>query len=174
MSELILDHHHACTILGVGDGTDLQKVKTAYKALLKKYHPDVTGDNSAMAIERYELINQAYEFLVEENEHRQSNIYNERLEKVRSELSGEIRKRGPQIVGGNSYNGSSGADYAAFEKKYQKRKREKKQEFIKKQEELARKRKKDQEDYDRVMRAVDAIRTARALEALIRASEDRK
>lgn len=172
MSNLIADHHHACSILGITDGADQKSIKTAYRALLKKYHPDVTGDNSSLAIERYELINQAFEFLINEAGNGIGLTAQESMKKADYSYDSQYRASGPKIVGQNVSRQSSGSDYAAFEKKYQKIKKEKKQEFIKKQEELAKKRKKDQEDYDRVMKAVEAIRTARAIEALIRASDD--
>lgn len=52
-------------ILGVKQGAGTDEIKTAYKRLVKQYHPDLHGDKSEMERKQYEAkfkeINEAYE-----------------------------------------------------------------------------------------------------------------
>ncbi|MDL2310778.1 J domain-containing protein [Peptostreptococcaceae bacterium OttesenSCG-928-C18] len=58
-------YKESCTILGVPENTDKYEVKTAYRKLAKKYHPDI--NKSPEATEMFQKVNSAYEFLSEEN-----------------------------------------------------------------------------------------------------------
>ena len=49
-------------ILDVTDGASLQKIKKAYKELVKKWHPDFHPDDPE-CLERIKEINEAYEVL---------------------------------------------------------------------------------------------------------------
>lgn len=53
----------ACQTLGVTTATDLEVIKKAYRALVKKHHPDV-NQNAADAGTRIKSLNDAYKTLV--------------------------------------------------------------------------------------------------------------
>ena len=58
-------YEKACSVLGVDYQTDIYEVKLNYRKLAKKYHPDVNKDPGAT--EKFQEVNDAYEFLTEEN-----------------------------------------------------------------------------------------------------------
>ncbi|MFO3717948.1 J domain-containing protein [Anaerococcus sp. ENR1011] len=58
-------YEQACKILGVGVDTDIYEVKLNYRKLAKKYHPDLNKDPDATTM--FTKVNDAYEFLTEEN-----------------------------------------------------------------------------------------------------------
>lgn len=49
-------------ILGIKDGASLQEIKKAYKARVKKWHPDFRPDDPE-CLEKIKDINEAYEVL---------------------------------------------------------------------------------------------------------------
>ena len=51
-------------ILGVDDDADLKTIKTAYRRLARKYHPDVSDDKNAEA--QFKEVSEAYEVLSDE------------------------------------------------------------------------------------------------------------
>ena len=53
--------------------TDIYDVKLAYRKLAKKYHPDLNKEPGAK--EKFQEINDAYEFLSEENIKKYKNNY---------------------------------------------------------------------------------------------------
>lgn len=67
-------------ILGVGRNADVSEVKTAFRSLARRSHPDV--DKSPGAKERFVAILEAYEVLADENSRsaydRQQNLYHRR------------------------------------------------------------------------------------------------
>ena len=52
-------------VLGVDKNADDATIKKAYRKLAKKYHPDINKDPGAT--EMFTKVNEAYEFLTEEN-----------------------------------------------------------------------------------------------------------
>ena len=58
-------YEKACKVLGVDYQTDIYEVKLNYRKLAKKYHPDINKDPGAT--EKFQEVNDAYEFLTEEN-----------------------------------------------------------------------------------------------------------
>ncbi len=50
-------------VLGVPYRSDIEVIKTAYRRLAKKYHPDLNRDNQVIAEEKMKAINEAYTFL---------------------------------------------------------------------------------------------------------------
>jgi molecular chaperone DnaJ len=53
-------------VLGVPKNATLDQIKAAYRALARKYHPDVTNEDKAHAEERFKEISEAYEVLVDD------------------------------------------------------------------------------------------------------------
>ncbi|MDD1747771.1 MAG: molecular chaperone DnaJ [Methanomassiliicoccales archaeon] len=53
-------------VLGVPKNATLDQIKQAYRALARKYHPDVTKEDKAHAEERFKEISEAYEVLVDD------------------------------------------------------------------------------------------------------------
>lgn len=72
-------------ILEVSEKASKEVIEKAYKALAKKYHPDLNPDNKKEAEQKIKEINEAYEVLIDE--HRRSN-YDSILHKKR-----ELKKR---------------------------------------------------------------------------------
>lgn len=58
-------YENSCAILEVPVNTNTYEVKTAYRKMAKKYHPDINKSESAT--EMFQKVNEAYEFLTEEN-----------------------------------------------------------------------------------------------------------
>ena len=58
-------YEQACKVLQVPYDTDIYQVKLNYRKLAKKYHPDINKDPGAT--EMFTKVNDAYEFLNEEN-----------------------------------------------------------------------------------------------------------
>ncbi len=52
-----------CHTLGIAHGSDLTTLKTTYRRLAKKYHPDLNPDNKEFAESKMKAINEAYTFL---------------------------------------------------------------------------------------------------------------
>lgn len=146
---MIRTRQEACSALGLAATASSTQIKAAYKDLVKKCHPDVTGSDDATL---YNRITEAYQFLMNEN-------------------SGKVFA-GSRVMGRqNSKHTASNADYKAFQKKAQKQKQRRAEEFEAKQKELTAKLEKQEADYQRAMKAIDAVLAARALEAMIRAND---
>ncbi|MCR5580171.1 MAG: J domain-containing protein [Pseudobutyrivibrio sp.] len=142
---MIRTRTEALMALGLSaDATQLQ-IKNAYKDLVKRCHPDVTGDDDATI---YNRIVEAYEFLRKDNDGRVL---------THSRVMGKTAKR----------TTASNADYAAFQKKAAKQKQRRAEQFEQKQKDYSAMIKKQDEDYKRAMEAIDAIRIARAIESMV-------
>lgn len=61
-------YEQAAAVLGISPLADKYEIKLAYRKLAKKYHPDINKDPSAT--KKFQEINQAYEFMNEENMNR--------------------------------------------------------------------------------------------------------
>ena len=88
-----------------------------------------------------------------------------------SESKGKVLTHTKVVGKSTSRTTASNAEYAAFQKKAARQRQRKAQEFEEKQKELAAKLEKQEADYKRAMEAIDAIRAARAIEAMIRAND---
>lgn len=65
-------YKESCKVLEVSEDTNVYEVKTAYRKMAKKYHPDINKDPGAT--EMFQKINVAYEFLSEENINRYNDM----------------------------------------------------------------------------------------------------
>ena len=77
-------------VLGISRGSDLEKIKKAYRSIAKKHHPDVSAGRESK--ERFMEIREAYETLSDETRRRE---YDEALAREGSSL--RVR-RVPEIV----------------------------------------------------------------------------
>ena len=84
------------SVLGVSRSASMDEIKKAYRSLSRKYHPDanVNNPNKDQAEERFKLIQQAYQQIVNEKEHGGSSYGYE---------------------GQSSYGGGYGGSYGGFE-----------------------------------------------------------
>ena len=80
-------------VLGVSPQADEKEIKTAYRKLAKKYHPDAVRDNPELA-ERMYVIQAAYEVLGDEEKRKQ---YDESLK------AGPARQKRAGQAGGNPF-----------------------------------------------------------------------
>lgn len=142
---MIRTRQEALTALGLAANASHAQIKNAYKDLVKKCHPDVTGSSDATA---YNHIVEAYEFLMQDNDGRVL---------THSRVMGKTHKR----------TTASNADYAAFQKKAAKQKQRRAEEFEQKQKDFSAKYAKQEADYKRAMEAIDAIRVARAIQSMV-------
>ncbi len=80
-------------VLGVREGASMDEIKTAYKELAKKYHPDKYVNNPLgdLAAEKMKEINEAYDYLTK---------------------NGGKAGGSQSYGGGNSYSYQGGANYA--------------------------------------------------------------
>ena len=65
-------YEDACDVLGVAHNSDYNTIKSAYRKLAKKYHPDISKENNAD--EMFKKINNAFDFLSEENVRRYNSL----------------------------------------------------------------------------------------------------
>ena len=142
---MIKTRQEALAALGLGTSANSNQIKNAYKDLVKQCHPDVTGSSNT---DVYNRIVEAYQFLQKDNEGRVL---------THSRVVGKTGKR----------TSPSNADYTAFQKKAEKQKQRKKEEFEKKQKEFSAMYEKQEADYKRAMEAIDAIRVARAIQSMV-------
>lgn len=142
----------ACQILGLPVSADENQIKYAFKELSKQYHPDAQPD-VRLHWQYYDIV-EAYNFLMQ-------NTSPVAAPKVLGKVGGDdswVTKRK-----------ESDAAYTKWEKENKKRKQEKQKEFEQRQEQLRRDR-----EYDRAMEQINAVRTARAIEALIDRAKENK
>ena len=169
---MIFTRMQACQILNLPmNATDAQ-IKTAYKELVKLYHPD-SGKTSN--VDYYNAVVEAYEFLcapqnkpyvINTNNAQETSLYQYVLNK------GNQVKR-PSTPSRTVYQKSSASDYEAFEKKIKKQKQQKAAAFEKMTHEYSKQIEKQEADYKKAMDAINAIRTARAIEAMILANNSK-
>ena len=77
-------------VLGISKGANLNKIKKAYRTVVKKHHPDVTQNQESK--KRFLEIREAYDTLSDENKRKQ---YDEALKREGSVL--RVR-RVPDII----------------------------------------------------------------------------
>lgn len=154
---IITSREVACGILGIPVTSDLEAIKNAYKSLVKLYHPDAGGIGDTQS---YTEIVEAYEFLMQ----------NTPLDSAtKTSLNAPIPPRSAKVLG--SASGYVHDDAAAWEKKVKKHQKKKKEEFWKKADELTKKKQHEEETFRKAIEAIEAVRTAEALRAIIEAEE---
>ncbi len=142
---MIKTRQEACKVLGVAMNASMPQIKNAYKELVKKYHPDVTGGTDCSA---YNRIVEAYKFLC-------------------ADSGGRALTHTRVMGGGTHQNTASRAEYSAFQRKADKQKKQRVRDFEQKQKDYTANWEKQEADYKRVMEAIEAIRAARAIEAMV-------
>ncbi len=139
----IVSYEQACSILGIHQYATDSEIKTAYRRLVKFYHPDNGGGGGNVM--SYNLVCEAYEYLM-----------------AQPRRQPQTRKIFGSTQGSNYY--TSRREREVFERNYLKQKEE---EEKKKQKVMARERK-QKEEYEKAMEAIQAIRVAEALKFMIR------
>lgn len=71
-SQFKAQYEQACDVLGVPYNSDYSEIKSAYRRLAKRYHPDLSQESNAE--EMFKKVNNAFEFLSEENVRRYKNM----------------------------------------------------------------------------------------------------
>lgn len=71
-SSFTTQFENACDVLGVNYNSTFTEIKSAYRKLAKKYHPDLSNEKNAE--EMFKKINNAFDFLSEENVNRYNSI----------------------------------------------------------------------------------------------------
>ena len=158
----MMTRQDACRILGVEPGATKAEIKKAYKSLVKLFHPDAGTREDA---ETYLKIGEAYEFLMGEPE-----AVMPTAKTASGPQTAPVTKtptRAARVFGGESVR-RTGTNRADFEKKIARQKEEKAASFAREMEEYQRK----QDEYNKAMEAIEAIRVAEAIKALLKARED--
>lgn len=151
MSE-IRSRAEACMVLGLPATADEGMIKRAYKELSKWYHPDAQP-NRELHWQYYDIV-AAYEYLMD-TQKQAMHVY-------------QSVPKAPRVLGndgGQSWMNQrkeSEAAYAKWEKTKAQRKKEKEAALKERQKEI-----KQQRQYDEAMEQINAIRTARAIEAIL-------
>ncbi|MDD6194648.1 MAG: DnaJ domain-containing protein [Lachnospiraceae bacterium] len=150
----IRSREEACMVLGLPATADEHQIKCAYKELSKKYHPDAQP-NAELHWQYYDIV-EAYRYLMTSA----------------SSLAGagyQPVPKGPRILGNEGKSQSwtnqrkeSEEAYTKWEKARKQRKKEKEAALKERQQEI-----KQQRQYDEAMEQINAIRTARAIEAIL-------
>ena len=89
MGSKLADHY---AILGVSPAADPEVIRAAYRALARKYHPDLTA--SACTAEHMRALNAAYEVLSDTE--RRLRYDQKRQEEIESLLTRAARREAPQ------------------------------------------------------------------------------
>lgn len=63
------------SVLGVSRSASNDEIKKAYRALSKKYHPDLNPDNKAAAEAKFKEVQEAYDAIMDEKEGKTSSQY---------------------------------------------------------------------------------------------------
>lgn len=71
-SQFKKQYEDACDVLGVPYNSDFSEIRSKYRILAKKYHPDLSKEKNAE--EMFKKINNAFDFLSEENVRRYKNM----------------------------------------------------------------------------------------------------
>ena len=151
---MINSRKEACSILGISVNSTMADIKSAYKNLAKKYHPD---SGNTEDVSTYYRVTEAYGYLCDVSR-------NQTSARVVGNVVGN-----PTGTDKNWYSTRKN-EHDNFEKQYKKLKEQRAREFKKHVEEYNKKeekRKKQQEEYDKAMKAIDAILVAEAIKAMI-------
>ncbi len=102
-------------ILGISRNSTYEEIKTKYRELVKKYHPDLNGGTKESE-ERFKKIVEAYEVLSEEKKNENKYIKNDNY-RQRYETKRDYRN--------DNYNSNTYKTYTSYKREYDKRKEEK-------------------------------------------------
>ncbi len=151
---MINSRKEACDILGVNVNSTMADIKSAYKNLAKKYHPDSGNTEN---VSTYYLVTEAYGYLCDVARNQTA-----------AGRTGNVV--GSPVSSDRNWYSTRKHEHDNFEKQYKKLKEQRAREFKKHVDEYNKKeekRKKQQEEYDRAMKAIDAILVAEAIKAMI-------
>lgn len=105
-------------VLGVGRSASDKEIRSAYRKLARKYHPDVTGGDKAAA-ERFKEVTAAYEVLSDADNRKKYDKYGDQWqyadqieESRRQQSPGSWARHGPN--GGGAMFGSEGGDFGSI------------------------------------------------------------
>ena len=150
----IRSRKEACMVLGLPATASEEQIKRAYKELSKRYHPDAQP-NAELHWQYYDIV-EAYRYLMA----------------TANPLAGDGYQsvpQGPRVLGNDGKSQSwtnqrkeSEEAYIKWEKARKQRKKEKETALKQRQQEI-----KQQRQYDEAMEQINAIRTARAIEAIL-------
>ncbi len=193
---MIRTRQEACAILGISALADEAKVKSAYKSLVKIYHPDSNplSRQTMSDTKRYNEIVEAYEFMMKEfssgmavggdplynmakrgdNGVKFPNSSSGNKTSKDIPLTGKVYGMGAGVSATKGTSavrpGASRDDHAAWEKKYSKYQQQKKEDFVKKQEvfkqNIALEKERQAKAEETYQKAMEAIRAVQTAEAL--------
>lgn len=150
----VRSREEACMVLGLPVTADEGQIKKAYKELSKRYHPDAQP-NQELHWQYYDIV-EAYQYLMGTPQVTSMPMY-------------QAVPKAPRVLGNDGKSQSwtnqrreSEAAYAKWEKTKKQRKKEKEAALKERQKEIQ-----QQRQYDEAMEQINAIRTARAIEAIL-------
>src|SRR6202044_784396 len=94
-------------VLGVARGADLKDIKSAYRKLARKYHPDV-NPNDKVAESKFKEVSEAYDVLSDPEKRKLYDQYGSHWEQA-----GNISQQGGDM-GGTSFNFGGGGGFESI------------------------------------------------------------
>lgn len=144
---MIRSRSEACNILGIGVFASEEEIKTTYKKMIKRYHPDAGASADRT---RYDMIVEAYQYLTQAVKVDSNRILGMTPDKRREKAEKDAYERW----------------FAKMQQEHLEKERQNQKEKKRKEEEA----KRQKEEYDRAMEAINAIRIAEAIKAVIKDS----
>ena len=112
MDTIFTDMKSYYDILGVQRNVDDKHIRKAFRALARKYHPDLNPNNDNAA-EKFKQINEAYEVLSDKSKRKQYDLYGDnwkhadRMNKAQSGFSGSTGHAWDFQSGSNPFGSST-------------------------------------------------------------------
>ncbi len=99
-------------VLGVAKNAAEKDIKSAYRKLARKWHPDANPDNAKEAEERFKAISEAYEVLGDSEKRRKYDALGSDWERSAQQAEAQRRQRSSPGASSNPYGGMNGQGFA--------------------------------------------------------------
>lgn len=108
-----MEYKNYYKILGLEKTTTQDEIKTAYRKLAKKYHPDLNQNDEKLQ-EKFKEINEAYEVLSDEKKRKQYDEFDQNGFSNGQQFDPSAYGFNGQQGGSYSYSAADGADFSDF------------------------------------------------------------
>lgn len=166
---MIRDYEMACKVLGVEPGAPAAEIKSAYRELAKRLHPDNHPQQTERIREAYRLVVEAYDF-IEKHPVPEDSEVTVAENSVPVQNTATMHVHTPKVMGSPVGKRTSGADRDRERKQFEEKARQEREVRKEKmQEELQERRAQlDQEKKEKaILNEIRAIRLAAAIRAML-------